>query len=179
MLAAGATFGFFVCLVPGMKASFQVVARKQAATLSDVKAQANEKSVLAMLASKDASNLRVILQLPVALWPEVPDILKFSAYQHLLPYLLDRVGSTTRWSYGLSRLQPVFYQIAKAAEVGNKSMTDSAIKFGYDGVLIEKSAFSKDDLVTIERGFLELGAVVLFNDDIRELVRLPVAEMQR
>jgi hypothetical protein len=161
-----------------MKASFQIVAKKQAATAGDFEGQANRKSILAMLASKDAANLETILQLPVVPWPEYPNVLKFDPYGHFLPYLLDHDGSATRWSYGLAGSQMEFQTLFAAATIG-RGLPDNAVKFGYDGVLLEKSAFSESDALSTEAALLKSGAGVIFNDERRELFRLPSSSPSR
>ena len=95
-----------------------------------------------MLRSKDSAGLNIILQMPVAPWPEFPHIQNFDPYQHFLPYLLDTPSSQTKWSYGMSWWQKEFQQQLRDTKIDDKELVPKAVSIGFDGILIEKSAYS-------------------------------------
>jgi hypothetical protein len=125
------------------------LAVKQRTDLADPGKQQQIHSTQAMLQVKDGAQLKAILQLPLASWPEVPPIRGFDAYFHQLPYIYDRRGSPTRWSYGSSERQPgvalANFQLSEPS-----SVVVRARKFGFDGILIAKSAYEPADLQALQ-----------------------------
>jgi hypothetical protein len=57
--------------------------------------------------------------------------------------------------------------------VGNSNLPYNAIKLGYDGVLLERSAFAESDALAAESALRRSGATMVFNDNRRELFKLP------
>jgi hypothetical protein len=123
------------------------LARKQHLLFLDSpQRQANVSSLKAMLAAKDGVDLRAVLQLPYLEWPEVPPQREFLPYSHELPFIFDRWHSPTRWSYGLSPLQPEFQSIAAQIEQGNPpGLANRARNLQFDSILIEKHAYSPEE----------------------------------
>jgi hypothetical protein len=120
------------------------LATKQQAMLAERDLMDDQTSVAAMLARKDQAGLRRILQLPHAKWPEVPPVRGFAPYRHQMPYVLDRPDSATRWSYGLTPEQPPFG--ALGAMIGEGHIAAGARSAGFDAILIEKRAYSDEEL---------------------------------
>jgi hypothetical protein len=162
-----------VCFIPGLKAAYQVLPRKQQQAIGDPAAVANYQSVLAMLAAKDTAGLKTILQFPVVFWPESPPVVSFVVYEHMLPYLIDRRGTDTRWSYGLHWYQSGFQEIRTVMKVDNPDLVTRARAIGYDGILIEKAGLTPADRETLEKNIGAAGAQVVFDDAKRTLLKLP------
>jgi hypothetical protein len=162
-----------ICFIPGMKAAYQVLPRKQQQAIGDPAVLANYHSVFAMRAAKDAAGLKTILQFPVVFWPESPNVVSFVPYEHLLPYLLDRRGAVTRWSYGLHWNQSGFQELRTVMKVDNPDLVARARALGYDGILIEKAGLTTADRDVLERTVRASGAEALFDDGKRTLLRLP------
>jgi hypothetical protein len=162
-----------ICFIPGMKAAWQVLPRKQQDVIGNPVVMANYHSIFAMRAAKDAAGLRTILQFPVVFWPESPRVESFVVYEHMLPYLVDRRGTKTGWSYGLHWYQSGFQQLRTVMKVDNPDLVARARALGYDGVLIEKSGLTAADREALEKNIGAAGAQVLFDDARRMLLRLP------
>jgi len=86
-----------------------------------------------------------------------------------MPYLLDVAGSKTRWSYALSWWQPEFQEINAMARPENAGLGKNAVETGYDGILIEKSAYTPEDLKSLEEHIVAAQSCRISNDDSREL----------
>jgi hypothetical protein len=130
-------------------------------------------AVTQMLAAKDASGLSSILQLPIAKWPEEGNIGHFEPYNHQLPFIFDKNGSTTKWSYGGSTSQPAFAEVAAAVDAGTKGgLGKSALAVGFDGVLIEKTAYEHAPVNSIKSNLESGGARKVFEDTSRALYAL-------
>jgi hypothetical protein len=142
VLAAAA----MVLLLVGLPERPFPLAALQKKTLANSEQMEFQASVQAMLKAKDEAGLRAILQLPHLAWPEVGPQLKFHAYQHQLPYLLDHTASATRWSYGLSTFQPGFAAVQRILEERKVDLSLPVRAGGFDGILIEKLAYSDQDI---------------------------------
>jgi hypothetical protein len=152
------------------------LARKQhLAFLDSPHRQANVSSLKAMLAAKDGMDLGAVLQLPYLEWPEVPPQREFPAYSHESPFILDRWHSPTRWSYGLSSLQPEFQSIAARIEQGNlPGLADRARNLRFDSILVEKYAYSPEENQRLAAELTrQVGeACLVYDDSFRMLLAL-------
>jgi phosphoglycerol transferase len=143
--------------------------------LNSPERQANAISLKAMLAAKDEVNIKAVLQLPYLDWPEAPSQLKFPAYAHELPFIFDQWHSPTRWSYGLSSMQPEFQSIeAKVEQANPLGLADRARNLQFDSILIEKQAYSPEEN---QRFAFELtqqvgGECLIYDDNFRMLFAL-------
>jgi phosphoglycerol transferase len=142
-----AAVGLVVCAIASSLPYANSLARKQHRLFLDSpQRQANVSSLKAMLAAKDEVDLKAVLQLPYLDWPEVPPQREFPPYAHELPFIFDRWHSPTRWSYGLSSLQPEFQSIAAGIEQGSPpGLADRARNLRFDSILIEKYAYSPEE----------------------------------
>lgn len=160
--------------VDGRTTPMDVFWRLQQSTLDNTELQADQQSVSALLQAKDQAALKTILQLPHLFWPEVGPQRSFQDYQHQMPYLLDAVGSRTRWSYGLSSRQPEFQTVSKVVGSGDAGMPARARAGGFDGVLIEKAAYTPEEIANLVEAIesdLSPGCK-LFEDERRMLFAL-------
>jgi phosphoglycerol transferase len=148
---------------------------KQRAFLGDSREQADRASLRAMLDRVRALDLRTVLQLPVAPWPEVPPIGEFVPYRFELAHILDDRRSPVRWSYGMSPRQPEFQRLVSVVDAHREGgLADAAIALGFDAAVIEKAALSPAELAS---WMAALGgdpslACPVFDDDRRVLYRL-------
>jgi hypothetical protein len=137
----GGPIAIGLVLLVGILGSTGVAARMQSATLSDPKVRARQASVQGVLAAKDRAGLQTVLQLPVLSWPEAflprPG---YSAYEQQLPYIFDRLQSTTRWSYGANENQAGFQRL-KAQTARLDGLGDRVRGMGFDSILLEKKAY--------------------------------------
>jgi hypothetical protein len=130
-------------------------------------------AVMAVLAAKDASRLSRILQLPIVKWPESANVGHFEPYNHQLPFIFDRKGSATKWSYGSSENQPAFNQTTAAVDAGMKDGLGKAVlPLGFDGILIEKSAYEAATVDSIKSNIEAGGSRKVFEDGARVLYAL-------
>jgi hypothetical protein len=159
--------------IPGLQAAWQVLPRKQQQAIGNPAVVENYHSVLAMLRAKDAAGLKAILQFPVVFWPESPPVVSFTVYEHMLPYLVDRRGTKTGWSYGLHWYQSGFQEIRTVMKVDNPDLVARARTIGYDGILIEKAGLTATDREALEKNLGAAGAQVLFDDAKRTLLKVP------
>jgi hypothetical protein len=131
--------------------ALNALAVKQRRNQADSTTQSLIQSTQAMLKAKNGAQLKTILQLPVASWPEVPPIHGFEPYLHQLPYIYDPQGRSTRWSYGASDRQPgvaLFdFWLSEPS-----SVLERARKLGFDGVLIVKQAYEPAELAALQTG---------------------------
>lgn len=143
---------------------------KQSTDLADPNKQALIHSVQMLLKAKDDGHLKTVLQLPLASWPEVGLIHGFDPYLHELPYLYDKAGNSTRWSYGANDRQPggalVNFALSDPATV-----LDRARSYGFDSILIVKSAYEPAQLNTLEGavGGRLASACRLYDDGVQVL----------
>jgi hypothetical protein len=137
-------------LLGGAMGSAGVAARMQSTTLADPKVQALKASVQGLLAAKDRASLKTVLQLPVMSWPEAflprPG---YSPYEQQLPYIFDRLGSATRWSYGANENQPGFQRL-KAETARLDGLGERARRMGFDSILLEKRAYDLKALAEVQ-----------------------------
>lgn len=171
-------FGMSVIITSALIASiapvFGSMAEKQAQYLASP-SYTSLQNISAMLARKDSADLHAVLQLPYAAWPETANVKNFALYNHQLPYLLDKPGAATRWSYGLSQSQPLFQEVLNTLDVANASIDfgDRATKLGFDGILLEKLAYSPEEIALIEERFAaNPRSCKLFDDAERVLFSL-------
>jgi phosphoglycerol transferase len=139
-----------VVLIAGAAGSAGLAARLQSATLEAPKVKALRASLQGMLAAKDRAKLQTVLELPVLPWPEVLWLDQgYSPYEEQLPYIFDRLGSTTRWSYGADEKQPGFKRL-QAQTARLDGLAERARRMGFDAVLIEKRAYDPNTLAAVE-----------------------------
>lgn len=164
-------------LVAGSWPAVGVIARVQRRYLDDPASARKFQSIQALLSAKDRAGLKAVLQLPALKWPEVGPQLAFDPYQHELPYILDRNDSNTRWSYGISDLQPEFGVLAAVVRPNVQDaagLSQRAKGLGFDGILVEKSAYAAPAATSlIETIASEVGALCsLYADESRVLFAL-------
>ncbi|MFT4121252.1 hypothetical protein [Bradyrhizobium sp.] len=133
-------------LLVSMLPSVNGLARYHRAIMDGPAMVENIASIRQLLAAKDRENLTAVLQLPHAAWPETApqrsyDMLSLQAY-----FVLDRKGSTTRWSYG-SRLDQASYQIIEKMLRDNQphGLAGAAAAMGFNGAVIDKAPLSEDE----------------------------------
>ncbi|MDC7788095.1 hypothetical protein PQJ75_27760 [Rhodoplanes sp. TEM] len=143
-VAAGTTVAL---LLVGVPSALFPLSRLQASTRAGT--QELRTGLAAMLKVVHAADMRAVLQLPVLPWPEVPPQRRFEAYQHMLPYVVDAVGSPVRWSYGLTPRQPQFAALRALVEGTTGVSTERARGLGFDGILVEKLAYTEDELAAL------------------------------
>lgn len=151
VLRLGLSVVIATSLIASVAPVFGSMAVKQAEYLASPP-YASLQNISAMLARKDAADLQAVLQLPYGAWPETANVKNFALYNHQLPYLLDKPGVATRWSYGLSQSQPQFQEVLNALDLANVpiDLGDRATKLGFDGILLEKLAYSPEEIARIE-----------------------------
>jgi hypothetical protein len=136
-------------LVAGWKPYVNALARIQQRELATPDTQLLQSSIPAMLAAKDGAGIKAVLELPVVLWSEAAPIRTFEPYQHQLPFIFDRPGSPTRWSYGANPHQPWFGKVSfLTAEP--ETMVERARALGFDAVLIAKRAYEPPALAALQ-----------------------------
>jgi hypothetical protein len=143
------------------------LARKQQTFLESAERQADVASVRAVLGAKEGVGLKAVLQLPYMIWPETPPQRDFEAYAHQLLFIYDRHQSPTRWSYGLAAKQPDFDRVrgALAPDI-SAGLVDRARALKYDGVLIERRAYTPEEMKAITDALTEqVGTACLVHDD--------------
>ena len=144
------------------------LARKQQLVLSNKVLQASIASTHRMLLAKDAASISTVLQLPHAAWPEQPFIRSFDTYAHQNAYILDRAGTTTRWSYGSSSTQPAFKTVQTlVTDHATSGLVQGAKDLGFDGILIEKAAYNAVELAGVQASLD--GGCKIFDDNFRVL----------
>jgi hypothetical protein len=83
-------------------------------------------------------------------WPEAPvPKAGYSPYEQQLPYIFDRPGSATRWSYGANEKQAGFQRL-KAQTARLDGLDDRARRMGFDSVLVEKRAYDAGALAQVQ-----------------------------
>ncbi|MGY3621247.1 hypothetical protein [Bradyrhizobium sp. USDA 10063] len=133
------------------------------------RSDANLSSIRNLLAAKDREGITAVLQLPHVVWPEAGPMRGFDVYSLMGYFILDRPGSTTRWSYGGSEKQPTFLATARAIE-NNKTghLAAAAASLGFDGISIEKPPFQEAEWRTLAAN-VSAEACKVFEDDLRIL----------
>jgi hypothetical protein len=141
--------------------------RKQQTFLESAERQADVASVRAVLAAKDGAGLKAVLQLPYMHWPETPPQRDFAGYVHQLLFIYDRHQSQTRWSYGMAAKQPDFSRVRAALTPGQPAgLVDRARALKYDGILIERRAYTAEEMKAITDTLTEqVGTACLVHDD--------------
>ena len=160
-----------VLLIAAMPKYLHSAIKWQSSYLAQPMVQELQKSIQAMLRVKDQAGFRTVLELPTLDWPETPaPVDDYNAYQHQLPYIYDRPGSRTRWSYGSNDRQIAFTRLdmqTKHAE----SLVERMRKVGFDSILVEKKAYAPNELAKVQAA---LGAQLapacrLYEDDFMAL----------
>jgi hypothetical protein len=143
------------------------LARKQQAFLESAERQVDVASIRAILGAKDGAGLKAVLQLPYMHWPETPPQRTFDAYTHQLLFIFDRHRSPTRWSYGLAEKQPDFSRVRSALAPDTPAgLVDRARALKYDGILIEKRAYTPEEMKAITDALTgQVGTACLVHDD--------------
>lgn len=162
-------------LVGAMPKYVQGAAKWQSAYLKQPAIIELQKDTRAMLRAKDKARLNAVLELPVMPWPEVePPTPDFNPYEMQLPYIYDRPGSTTHWSYGVNERQAIYTQLNFQTNHVD-GLPERARKMGFDGILVEKKAFKSDDLAKVQAGLAAQlpPACRLFEDEDSALYALP------
>ncbi|WP_454624392.1 hypothetical protein [Bradyrhizobium cenepequi] len=161
-------------LLVGLPVRLFPLAALQRTTLARTDLLDSQASMRTMLRAKDHAGLKAVLQLPLLEWPEVGPQLKFEAYQHQMPYLLDRIGSETRWSYGLTAAQPQFAMLRDLTRGSKDDLTKGARALGFDGILIEKLGYTDAEIADLKQT-IRIGIAPgcrLFEDQFRILYTL-------
>jgi hypothetical protein len=159
-------------LLSGFASACQLIWRLKWVS-ADPTAQALIASFAQVEAAKDRAGLSAILQLPIISWPEAPFRNGFDPYTHHFGYIFDKRGSKTNWSYGSSDLQPGFFEMRATLRSENDpaGLAFRALKYGFDGLLIEKKPFTPTQLVNLLGGIASRlpQQCKLFEDDARVL----------
>ncbi|HEY8611062.1 MAG TPA: hypothetical protein VIL69_07200 [Roseomonas sp.] len=137
LIAASVLIGLLCSAIPASLS----LSRKQESSIASADKQALVANIRAMLERKDAVGIRSVLQLPLMPWPEAPPINGFDPYILHYPFILDRRGSGTRWSYGASEANPDFGRMKSflQSEVNAQTLAGRARKVGFDAVLLERA----------------------------------------
>lgn len=130
-----------IALLLSVPPLWQVLPAKQKRLVDTPAAQAKQRSIAAVLAAKDAADIRSVLQLPVAPWPEAQPIGAFSPYEHQLFFIYDRPGSPTRWSYGATVHQAGWGENLVLSR-DYDSLPQAARAARYEALLLQKRAYS-------------------------------------
>ncbi|WP_458098529.1 hypothetical protein [Roseomonas sp. WA12] len=152
----------------------QALSRKRAASIANTDKQAFAASLRAMLERKDASRVTAVLQLPIVTWPEAPPINGFDPYKLHYPFIFDRRGSLTRWSYGASELQPGFAEMKSSLQIESdaENLARRANRLGFDAILIERAPLTLPEFNRLRLGLASplAGRCVLYEDSQRVLI---------
>ena len=140
----------------------------------DTMLQADLVSIRAALTALHHAHAHNVLQLPVAGWPEVPNIGRFAPYNHLLFYILDAPQSSIKWSYGIDWHQPEYQglkTLGTALEATPDIQTWMPFRcLGFDTVIVEKAAYSPTAIEKIEMSLTNLGTTKPLFEDTRRAV---------
>lgn len=172
-LRYGAAVTYAALLIWGMVPQFGGLAKIQKGTLADAASQQLLASTNAMLQVKNKASLGAVLELPLGSWPEQAPVHSLDLYQHQLPFILDRPGSPTRWSYGANDRQAWFPMLQFALNDPNGAVGRMRA-MGFDSMLIEKRGYDAGELQTLQA---KLGAqlspsCLLFDDERMALYAL-------
>lgn len=123
-----------------------------------------------MIEAKNRADLRTVLELPTGNWPESPFIQILDLYEHQLPYIYDKPGSPTRWSYGATAKQP-WFGLVDFATREPQSLAAHARALGFDSILIQKRGYEPARLAEMQTALsLQLApACRLYEDDVEVL----------
>lgn len=150
-------------------APYKVLEKKQTEYLSNTADQTNRSSLAAMLNAKDNHRLTMIFQLPVIAWPEAPAIEKIGPTDMLLPYILDKPRSSTRWSFGLTAEEIKPYQ---AMTSDDSKIVSNVRRLGFDAILVEKRGYKPDRSSALIKTLISTGACVKYSDEFRALLAI-------
>ncbi len=148
-------------------------ARQQKQLLSSPIYKSEVKSLHNILVGIHAYSCRKVLQLPITFHPEAPQIGAFLPYNHLLPYILDNVKSDTAWSYGLMENDPAYQVQQILSRLPAPSLVPYARYLGFDSMLVEKRAYSTDELPFLQLALTDSGCRLVTQDGLRQLYLLP------
>jgi hypothetical protein len=164
-LAVAAIAALILSMVPSVNG----FARNQDANASQVVEKTRQ-----MLAAKDRAQISAVLQLPYAQWPEPPAFIRtFSPYSHEEAFVLDRKGSTTKWSYGAAPYQPSWTAVGNVVVQHAKSgLAPAAAGLGFDAILIEKRAYDDAEMQILRANIEADRTCKLFEDDLRVLYHI-------
>lgn len=150
------------------------VARRQAHLLASPDYHAEIASLDRMLAAAQDSGAGRILQLPSVSWPEQPPVGGFDPYWHLRPYIRSAPGSAFRWSYGMTMGAPALIELRAIEGLPDRAEATRRIAcLGFDAVLLERRAFTPDQVAAWNTALQGAGAPMIHEDDRRHLYRLP------
>ncbi len=160
-------------LLEGIYPCIGALAKMQQRDLASASNQHLTQSMMAMLKAKDGANLKAVLQLPLSSWPEAPYIHGYDPYLHQLPYIYDKPGSQTRWSYGASDRQPGVAR-SNVSLSQPSSVLPRARALGFDAILIVKQAYDPAALGVLKADIA--GPIApgcrLYEDDVQVLYAL-------
>jgi phosphoglycerol transferase len=154
-------------LLTGTYRAIFILSHKQNLYLAHRPERVSLSSLAGVLAAKDSAGLKMIFQMPVMSWPEVPPVKQLADGQHMLPYLFDNRG--TRWSYGLSYKEVPPYQALASNPQG---IVSALSQIGFDGILIEKRGYEPAEADTLISTLKENGACIKHDDEIRTLFEI-------
>jgi hypothetical protein len=159
--------------------AYGALARIQYGYLASTAEQIDRSSLLAMLAVKNAHHLKAVLQLPVLGWPEALPQRKLTAYNHLLPFVLDDPRTGTRWSYGAVPFEPAFITVSRIA-ADPTNLTSAARQAGFEAILVEKAAYDDPELNSLTTAIESsvVRACRIFDDPQRILYALQCASTE-
>jgi hypothetical protein len=155
--------------VAGAYSAFQLLPRRQGQFLASKSKQGYRQSIIDVLAAKDVNGITMVLQLPVMQWPEAPPQGVMSGNEHNLPYIFDKIGNKTRWSYGLTagQMPPFLAMFAVDAEIPAKAKA-----IGFDGILVEKTGYTPERAAGLVAALKENGACIKHEDEFRALLSI-------
>jgi len=164
-LAAAAVAALILSMMPNVNA----LARYQTADASQIIEKTRQ-----MLVAKDRAKISAVLQLPYALWPEPGVFIRaFHPYSHQEAFVLDRKGSSTKWSYGAASYQPSWTAVGNIVGLHAKSgLAPAAAGLGFDAILIEKRAYDDAEMQILRANIEADGTCKLFEDDLRILYHI-------
>ncbi len=139
--------------------------------------QADITSIRVSLTALHDAHAQNVLQLPIAGFPEVPNIGQFMPCNHFLFYIYDKSQSPMRWSYGMDWHQPeyaVLKNLGTALEAAPDKKAWTPFRcLGFDAVVIEKAAYDSATIRKIEISLKRLGITnPLFEDEKRAVFTL-------
>jgi hypothetical protein len=156
-------------LLTGIYPALQYLPRRQQAFLNSAQEQANRQSVVDVLAAKDRAGITTVFQLPVMQWPEPPPQNKLDGESHILPYVMDKAASKTRWSYGLSATEILPFVALTAVDEDIPSKAKAA---GFDGILVEKRGYAAERAARLLASLQENGGCIRHEDKLRALLSI-------
>lgn len=171
--AVGILAALLTCMIPSVNG----LARKSNGVVTDPNLSRNIASLRGLLAARDQAAITMVLQLPHVYWPEIGPTRAFHAYNHQSPFILDRKGSPTKWSYGGSINQPSYLAVKSIVDAHPATgLPAAASGMGFDSILIEKSAYDNSELNKIRENIEgDPNACKVFDDQFRMLYILKKA----